>query len=86
MKVLGDLDALLPRVEATIQELAARGRSGKTIANIVEAIRSFCRWCVIREYLAKNPLDNLAEIDTTPQEEYRALTVDEDPPTVAGGP
>ena len=77
LEVLADLDGLLPRVEATIQELASRGRSGKTISNIVEAMRSFCRWCVIRKYLAENPLENLAEIDTTPQEEYRALTVDE---------
>ena len=51
-KVLSDLDNLLPRVEATLRELAKRGKSGKTIANIIEALRSFCNWCVIRSYLS----------------------------------
>jgi len=77
LKTLADLDGLLPRVEATIQELTSRGLAGKTVSNIIEAMRSFCRWCVIRKYLGENPLENLAEIDTTPQEEYRALTVEE---------
>jgi len=77
LKVLSDLDNLLPRVEATLRELADRGKTGKTIANIVEALRSFCNWCVIRNYLSENPLTDLAEVDTTPKEEYRALTIDE---------
>jgi integrase len=38
---------------------------------------SFCNWCVIRGYLSENPLGKLAKLDTTPQEIYRALTVDE---------
>jgi len=75
--VLSDLDNVLPRVEATLRELAKRGKSGKTIANITEALCSFCNWCVIRGYLSENPLEKLAEIDTTPEEEYRALTIDE---------
>lgn len=77
LKVLGDLDGLLPRVEATVRELASRGRSGKTIANITEAVVSFCNWCVIRGYLAESPLAKLGKIDTTPQSQYRALTIDE---------
>ena len=67
LKVLGDMDGLLPRVEATIRELAGRKRSGKTLANIVESIVSFCNWCVVREYLAENPLAKLGKIDTTPE-------------------
>jgi integrase len=77
LKVLSDLDNLLPRVEATLRELAKRDKSRKTISNITEAIRSFCNWCVIRGYLVENPLEKLADIDTTPEEEYRALTIDE---------
>ena len=77
LKVLGDLDALQPRVEATIRELAARGRAGKSIGNTVEAITSFCNWCVIRGYLSENPLAKLGKIDTTPQSTYRALNIDE---------
>jgi hypothetical protein len=42
LKVLADLDGLMPRVEATIRELASRGKTGKTITNITEAIVSFC--------------------------------------------
>ena len=77
LKVLGDLDNILPRVEATLRELAKLARAGKTIANIAEALVSFCNWCVIRGYLSKNPLAKLGRMDTTPKEEYRALRLDE---------
>jgi len=77
LKVLADLDNLLPRVEATLRELANRNKAGKTITNIVEALCSFCNWCVIRNYLSENPLSELSKMNTTPKEEYRALTVDE---------
>ena len=52
LKTLADLDNLLPRVRATLQELAGRGKAPKTLANVAEAISSFCRWCVINKYLA----------------------------------
>jgi len=77
LKVLGDLDSLLPRVEATMRELAKRGRAGKTIGNITEAIASFTNWCTIRGYLSEDPLAKLGKVDTTPEERYRALSVDE---------
>ena len=77
LKVLADLDNLLPRVEATLRELADRGKTGKTISNVAEALVSFCNWCVIRGYLSDNPLAKLAEVDTTPKEEYQALSLDE---------
>ena len=77
LNVLGDLDNILPRVEATLRELANRGRSGKTLVNITEAIQSFCNWCVIRNYVNNNPLTKLDKIDATPKDKYRALTVDE---------
>jgi len=77
LKVLSDMDNLLPRVEATLRELAKRNRSGKTLANVVESLVSFCNWCVIRGYLSENPLEDLGKLDTTPVDTYRALTVDE---------
>ncbi len=77
LQVLGDLDGFLPRVEATVRELANRGKAGKTIANITEAIVSFCNWCAIRGYLSENPLAKLSRVDATPESQYRALTVDE---------
>ncbi len=67
LKVLADLDNLLPRVEATLRELADRGKTGKTISNVAEALRSFCNWCVVRNYLFENPLAELAKVDTTPR-------------------
>lgn len=48
LKVLADLDGLMPRVEATIREFAGSGKAGKAISNITEAIVSFCNWCTIR--------------------------------------
>jgi len=77
LKVLGDLDNILPRVEATLRELTERGKCGKTLVNITDALQSFCNWCVIRNYLSDNPLVRLSKIDTTPKDKYRALTVDE---------
>ncbi len=77
LKTLGDMDGLLPRVEAVLQEMADRGRAGKSIKNNVEAIVSFCNWGVIRGYLRENPLAKLGRIDITPRSRYRALTIDE---------
>ena len=77
LKTLADLDNLLPRVRATLQELSSRGKAPKTLANVAEAITSFCRWCVINQYLCENPLEKLGKIDGTPQSVYRAMTTDE---------
>jgi len=77
LKVLADLDNLLPRVERAIQGFAKEGKSGKTIANLIESLRSFCRWCVKRKYLSADPLVDLGKVDTTPRSKYRALTIDE---------
>jgi integrase len=77
LKVLGDLEGILPRVEKAIRGFRQEGRAGKTIVNRVGALGSFCRWCVVRQYLAADPLADLADIDTTPRAQYRALTVDE---------
>jgi integrase len=79
LKVLGDLDGALPSVEKAIQGFRKEGKAGKTIANIVESLQSFCLWCAARtrKYLAEDPLADLADIDTTPESTYRALTIDE---------
>ena len=77
LNLLGDLDGILPHVEKAIQAFQKEGKSGKTISNIVEALHSFCAWCVTRKYLSADPLADLADIDTTPGSQYRALTVDE---------
>lgn len=77
LAILGDLRHILPRVEEALRRLQEEGQSGKTLSNTAEAIRSFCRWCVQRGYLAENPLANLVPFDTTPQSRRRALTTGE---------
>jgi len=77
IETLGDLDGILPRVEAVLRELNEQGRAGRTIRNIADAITTFCNWCVVRGYLLENPVADLAKIDTAPTWERRALTLAE---------
>ena len=77
LKTLGDLDGLLPRAEAVVQELSKRGKSGKTLQNTLEAMKSFINWCLIRNYLREDPLKGFSKIDTTPNTQRRAMTPDE---------
>lgn len=74
---LADLDGVLPRVEAALRELQDAGRTGKTLANYADALRSFCTWCVERGYLPDDPLKGMAAFDATPKTQRRALTPDE---------
>ena len=74
LETLGDLDGILPKVEAALRELQTKGHAGKTLMNRAEAIKSFCLWCESRGYLDQNPLKGLDRFDTTPRKTYRALT------------
>lgn len=77
LKVIGDLDGILPRVEATLQELSKRGKTGKTLINTLEPLQSFLNWCLIRNYLGENPLKGISKIDSSPKNRRRSMTVDE---------
>jgi len=77
LRSLADLDGILPRVEKALRELQAKGRAGKTLANRAEALHAFGFWCKARGYLAADPLEGLAQFDTTPKSERRALTREE---------
>ncbi len=77
LETMADLDGLLPRVEAALQELSKQGKSGKTLHNTVEALRSFINWCLIRKYLREDPLKGLSKIDITPKTKRRAMTSEE---------
>jgi len=84
LETLGDLTAILPRVEAVLRELQTAGRngkgqgaSGKTLANYAEALQSFCSWAKRRGYLDMDPLDGMAPFDTTPETKRRALRPEE---------
>jgi integrase len=74
---LGHLSGCLPRVEAVLRSQQELRRAGKTLANYAETLRSFCRWCVERQYLEANPLTKLKPFDTTSIATRRALTVEE---------
>jgi integrase len=73
---LGDLVGILPRAEKASRELL-KTSAGKTVANYVEALRSFCVWCRKRGYLDQQPLEGMAPFDTTPQSYRRVLTPEE---------
>ena len=78
LDTLIDLDGgILPRVEEALRELQASNHSGKSLQNTVEALRSFCRWCVTRGFLQADPLKGLAPFNTTPETIRRAMTADE---------
>jgi integrase len=70
---LADLDGILPRVEATLQQLGEQGYSGRTLSATAKPLTAFCRWCIGHGYLRDNPLKAFAKIDETPETERRAL-------------
>ena len=51
--------------------------SSKTLRNYSECLKSFCSWAKKREYLEKDPLENLATVNGSPTSTRRALTADE---------
>ena len=77
LDVLIDLEGILPRAEEALRELQASNHAGKTLQNTAEALKSFCRWCVARGFLAVDPLKGLAPFSTEPKTIRRALTLTE---------
>lgn len=77
IETLADLDGILPRVEATLQQLAEQDYAGRTLGWFVKPLVAFCKWCIGHGYLVANPLENLSKIDETAETERRALTPDE---------
>ncbi len=77
LDVLGDLVGSLPQVEAGQSDLRRRKLACKTIKNYTEALVSFCKWCVDREYLAEHPLKRMGRLDATPEARNRAFTSEE---------
>ena len=55
------LSFCLPKVEKVIQNLYEENKSGKTIANFIESLRSFCNFCLNREYIESDPLNRHSE-------------------------
>jgi len=74
---LGDLLGIKHRVEAERRNLLA-GRAGKTVANYVEALSALCDWCVEQGFLDEDPLKQLSQVDTSPEERNRRRALSED--------
>lgn len=70
------MQALRP-VETALVRLRDRGRAGKTLHDYQQALKSFCRWYVDRDYLPRDPLARLRRYDTAPGTRRRALTLEE---------
>lgn len=87
LKVLADLNNILPRVERALRELQKQGQpnrngkpkplSGKSLENYVESLRAFCLWAKGRGLIESDPLNGMANFDTTPVTTRRAATVNE---------
>jgi site-specific recombinase XerD len=86
LKVVADLEQILPRVEKVLRGLRAKPRKkdakpteacGKTKQNYVEALAAFCDWLLDRGYLKHDPLKGIAPFDTTPKTLRRAMTEEE---------
>ncbi len=77
IETMADLDGILPRVEATLQQLTEQDYAGRTVGAYVKPLIAFCNWCIGHGYLVANPLKNLTRIDETPECERRAMTADE---------
>ena len=76
-ETLEDLMQSLRPVETALVRLRDRGRSGKTLHDYQQALKSFCRWCVDRGYLPRDPLARLRRFDPAPGTSRRALTLED---------
>ena len=76
-ETLEDLMNALRPVEAALVRLRDRGRTGKTLRDYQETLQAFCRWCVDRDYLPRDPLARLRKFDVTPRVNRRPLAPQE---------
>ena len=76
-ETLEDLMQSLRPVETALVRLRDRGRTGKTLHDYQQALKSFCRWCVDRGYLPRDPLARLRRFDPAPGTRRRALTLED---------
>lgn len=72
-------DVTLAAVEARVRALLDAGRTRRTAADHMAAVRAFTRWARARGYLADDPLAAMRSLDTTPELPHRPLTSDEVP-------
>ena len=84
-RLVSDLKGCLPRAERALRNLRNRSKTknagkkvtGKTKQSYANDMVAFIKWCRSRSYIDENPLVELTEYDTEPEEEKRALTAEE---------
>jgi integrase/recombinase XerD len=75
-----DLLSCQVKVERVIYQLHIEKRlSGKTCWNRAESLTAFCRWCIERDYLDRDPLRRLKRPNTDPVQQRRPLSPEEIP-------
>ena len=74
---LKDIEKMLPNAERALRKLHKGGKSGKTISNYAEALKSFTNYCKDREYVSTNPFLKMAKFDTSTVSKRRILSQDE---------
>ena len=74
---LSDLEGKLLQAEKALERLGSSERTPKTVATYAESIKAFTKWCVKRNLLPQDPLNELAITNTEPVVERRALEVRE---------
>jgi integrase len=72
-----DLNNRLADAETALQDLAATGKTGKTLNHYREALKSFTSWCLKRKYLAEHPFTELDGFNGTPVRVRRDMTDEE---------
>lgn len=77
LKIIGDAEQILPKVEAECRKMSEAGNNGKTIANKIQHLHAMLLWCRRRQYLETNPLAELGRFDIKPTFVRRAITREE---------
>jgi integrase len=77
LKCLGDMQGILPKVEAVLIE-EKKTHAGRTVNGYAEPLSAFYQWCSVRKYVPpENPLAALKSFNGEPVTIRRAPTQDE---------
>lgn len=77
LRLMSDLENILPTVEKQCHKRLAEGIAGKTVHHEVNSLHALCRWGEKRKYLSGDPLENLGRFNTAPRVIRRLMTLDE---------
>ena len=75
LRILVNVQGILPQVERVLQGLAQAGCASQTIKHRLTSLCAFTRWCARRGYLADDPLVQRTPVQVQAQRRRRALTL-----------